>query len=355
MIFSLRNISPNRILMSTFLFLLAGFCSAENYSPKQSVWTAKNFQFHTGEVLPEMKVGYITIGEPSGIPVLILHGTAGTAKGMLSKNFGDQLFGPGQVLDSSKYFVIIPDAIGVGNSSKPSDGLKTKFPHYNYDDMVDAQYRLVSQGLGIKHLRLVLGNSMGGMQTWLWGVKYPDFMDLLVPMAASPVAMSGRNWMMRRLIIDSVRNDPEWKGGNYTKQPKSIQFATVYFNVGMSGGNQGLYKLAPTRERADQLLNQRLSSPFVVDANDNLYQWESSGDYDPSLHLENIKARVLAINSADDERNPPELGFMEKALPRIKNAKLFLIPASPETIGHSTTGQAKWWAKELDSTLQSMQ
>jgi homoserine O-acetyltransferase len=344
-----------RLVLIASLALWASLSSAQNYTPKQSVWVAKNFQFHTGEVISDLKIGYITIGDPSGIPVLILHGTAGTAKGLLSKNFGDQLFGPGQVLDSSKYFVIIPDAIGVGSSSKPSDGLKMKFPRYNYDDMVDAQYRLVSEGLGVKHLRLVLGNSMGGMQTWLWGVKYPDYMDLLVPMAASPVAMSGRNWMMRRFIIDSVRNDPEWNGGNYTKQPKSIQFATVYFNVGMSGGNEGLYKLAPTREKADQLLNARLSAPFVVDANDNLYQWESSGDYDPSTRLDNIKARVLAINSADDERNPPELGFMEKVLPRIKNSKLFLIPASSETIGHSTTGQAQWWVKELNSTLQSMQ
>ena len=344
-----------RLALFASILLWVGISNAQTYTSKQSVWIAKNFKFHTGEVLPEMKIGYITVGEPSGIPVLILHGTAGTAKGLLSSIFGDQLFGPGQVLDSSKYFVIIPDAIGVGNSSKPSDGLKMKFPRYNYDDMVDAQYRLVSEGLGIKHLRLILGNSMGGMQTWLWGVKYPDYMDLLVPMAASPVAMSGRNWMMRRFIIDSVRNDPEWQNGNYTKQPKSIQFASVYFNVGMSGGDQGLFKLAPTSEKGDQLLNTRLGASFVVDANDNLYQWESSADYDPSKNLENIKARVLAINSADDERNPPVLGFMEKALPRIKNAKLFLIPASSETSGHSTTGQAKWWAKELNSTLQSMQ
>ena len=299
--------------------------------PKEGVWTAKNFRFHTGEVMPELKIGYITIGDPSGIPVLILHGTAGRASNMLAKNFGGELFGPDQVLDASKYFIIIPDAIGVGNSTKPSDGLKTKFPRYNYEDMVDAQYRLVSEGLGIKHLRLVLGNSMGGMQTWLWGVKYPDYMDLMVPMASSPTQMSGRNWMMRRMIIDSIRNDPEWQGGNYTKQPKSVQFATVYFNIGFSGGNQGLYRLAPNSDAADQLLNQRLSAPFVADANDNLYQWESSRDYNPKPYLEKIKARVLAINSADDERNPPELGFMEKELPRIKNAKLYLIPASPET------------------------
>ncbi len=342
------------VLLFACICMCTGTLQAQTYTPKQSSWVAKNFQFHTGEVFPELKIGYITIGEPSGIPVLILHGTAGSAKGLLSKNFGDQLFGPGQVLDSSKYFAIIPDAIGVGGSSKPSDGLKAKFPLYNYDDMVHAQYRLVSEGLGVKHLRLVLGNSMGGMQTWLWGIKYPEYMDLLVPMASSPVAMSGRNWMMRRLIIDSVRNDPEWRGGNYTQQPKSIQFASVFFGVGTSGGNQGLYRQTPTREKADQLLNQRLSASFNIDANDSLYQWESSGDYDPSPHLEKIKAQVLVINSADDERNPPELGFMEKELPRVKNAKLFLIPSSPETAGHGTTGQAKWWVKELNSTLQSM-
>lgn len=340
--------------VSIFLLSITAAISQTAPQPKEGVWTAKNFRFHTGEVVPELKLGYITIGDPSGIPVVILHGTAGNAKGMLSTNFGGELFGPDQVLDASKYFIIIPDAIGVGKSSKPSDGLKTKFPHYNYEDMVDAQYRLVSEGLGIKHLRLVLGNSMGGMQTWLWGIKYPEYMDLLVPMASSPTQMSGRNWMMRRMIIDSIKNDPEWQGGNYTKQPKSLQFATVYFNIGFSGGNQGLYKLAPNSTAADQLLNQRLSASFVADANDNLYQWESSRDYNPTPHLEKIKARVLVINSADDERNPPELGFMEKELPRVKNAKLYLIPASPETSGHSTTGQARWWKKELAATLNDM-
>ena len=349
-----RSVYKLSLSIVVSLFTLSISCAQTVPAPKESVWVAKNFRFHTGEVMPELKLGYITIGDPSGIPVLILHGTAGQAKGLLSKNFGDELFGPGQVLDANKYFVILPDAIGVGKSSKPSDGLKTKFPRYNYDDMVDAQYRLVSEGLGIKHLRLVLGNSMGGMQTWLWGVKYPEYMDLLVPMASSPAQMSGRNWMMRRMIIDSVRNDPEWNGGNYTKQPKSLQFATVYFNIGFSGGNQGLYKLAPNSDSADQLLNQRLNASFVADANDNLYQWESSKDYNPVPHLDKIKARMLIINSADDERNPPELGLMEKELPKIKNAKLFLIPASPETSGHSTTGQARWWKKELATTLENM-
>ncbi len=324
------------------------------HAPKQAIYIAKDFKFQSGETISELKLGYTTLGEPTGEPVLILHGTAGTGTGMLNPAFGGQLFGPGQALDANKYFIILPDAVGVGTSSKPSDGLKMKFPKYNYDDMVSAQHRLVTEGLGLKHLRLVLGNSMGGMQTWLWGVKYPNFMDALVPMAAMPAPMSGRNWMTRRLIIDSIRNDPAWQQGNYSQQPPSLQFASVFFSIATSGGNQGLQKLAPTRTQADQLLNQRLAAASSADANDNLYQWESSGDYDPSGKLENIRARVLAINSADDERNPPELGLMEKALARIAHSQLFLIPASPDTSGHGTTGQAKWWKDQLSTFLQTV-
>ena len=269
---------------------------------------------------------------------------------MLTPAFAGELFGPGQPLDASKHFIILPDAIGTGKSSKPSDGLRTTFPRYNYDDMVLAQYRLVTEGLGLRRLRLVLGNSMGGMQTWMWGVKYPDFMDALVPMASMPTAMSGRNWMTRRLIIDSIRNDPEWMNGNYTKQPRSLQFATVFYGIATSGGNQRLQALAPTREQADQLLNDRLRASFAGDANDNLYQWEASGDYDASPGLERIRAAVLAINSADDERNPPELGIMERELKRVKDARLLLIPGSEETAGHGTTAQAKWWKQQRRSS-----
>jgi homoserine O-acetyltransferase/O-succinyltransferase len=352
------TIFNGRILRS--LFCVSAFAlgvdtsSAQPYpEQQQGVWIAKNFQFHTGEVFPELKLGYTTLGKPTGIPVLVLHGTAGTGTGMITnKNFSGELFGPGQPLDASKYYIILPDAIGMGRSSKPSDGLRAKFPKYNYDDMVSAQYRLVTEGLGVKHLRLVIGNSMGGMQTWLWGIKYPDFMDTLVPMAATPSAMSGRNWMMRRLIIDMIRRDPEWMDGNYTTQPKSLQFASVFFNVGTSGGDQGLYRLAPTRKQADEVLDKRLSAEFKADANDNLYQWESSGDYDPAPYIEKIKARVLAINSEDDERNPPSLGLMGKILARIPDAKLYLIPASPQTSGHGTTAQAKWWKDQVAALLK---
>jgi len=256
--------------------------------------------------------------------------------------FAGELFGPGQPLDASRYYVILPDAIGHGKSSKPSDGLRTRFPRYNYEDMVDAHQRLVSEHLGVKRLRLVLGNSMGGMETWIWAQKYPRAMDIAVPMASLPVEMSGRNWIMRRLIIDSIRNDP-----------KSAQFASVFYAFATSGGNQALYKAAPTREKADQLLDARLKAPFAGDANDVLYQWDSSRDYNPAAGLERIEAVLLAINSADDERNPPELGVLEREIRRVKHGRFLLIPGSAETAGHGTTGQAKWWKKELGELLQA--
>lgn len=319
--------------------------------PKEGTWVAKDFRFHTGEVMPELRIHYLTLGDPKGEPVLVLHGTAGSAQNLLSPAFGGELFGPGQPLDTARYYVILPDAIGTGKTTKPSDGLKARFPRYNYDDMVQAQHRLVTEGLGIRHLRLVLGNSMGGMHVWLWGVKYPGMMDALVPMACQPAPMSGRNWLTRRLIIDSIRGDPEWKGGEYETQPRSAQFASVFFQAATNGGDQGLHRQAPNREKADALLDARLKAPFRGDANDILYQWESSRDYDPSPHLEKIQAHVLAINSADDERNPASLGIMEKSLARVKHARLHLIPASDQTSGHGTTGQARWWKAELAKHL----
>jgi homoserine O-acetyltransferase len=327
--------------------------AAEMPAPKEGDWVLRDFRFHGGEVLPELRLHYTTIGAPTGEPVLILHGTTGSGSGMLTPAFGGELFGPGQPLDATRYYVILPDAIGTGKSSKPSDGLRTAFPKYNYDDMVDAQYRLVREHLGVKRLRLVLGNSMGGMQTWIWAQKYPDAMDIAVPMASLPTEMSGRNWMMRRLIIDSIRNDPEWMNGNYTKQPRSLQFASAFYGVGTNGGNQALYKAAPTREKADQLLDQRLTGSFAGDANDHLYQWDASRDYNPASGLERIRAVLLAINSTDDERNPPELGVLEREIKRVKNGRVLLIPGSEQTAGHGTTAQAKWWKRELAELLQS--
>lgn len=320
--------------------------------PVEAQWTARDFRFHTGDVMPELRINYLTIGKPDGEPVLILHGTAGSAASMMGPAFAGELFGAGQPLDANKYFIIIPDALGAGKTTKPSDGLRAKFPRYNYHDMVDAQYRLVTEGLGVKRLRVIIGNSMGGMHTWIWGTKYPAMADILVPMASQPTEMSSRNWMMRRLIIDTIRNDPEWNNGNYTAQPKSARMAAVFYNIGTNGGTLALQKAAPTREAADKLLDGRLAAPFTADANDFLYQWDASRDYNPAPQLERITAPLLAINSADDERNPPETGLMTEALKRVKNGSLLLIPGSDQTAGHGTTAQAKFWKQELQALLQ---
>jgi homoserine O-acetyltransferase len=327
--------------------------AADYPAPKEGSWVVRDFRFHSGEVLPELRLHYTTVGAPTGEPVLILHGTTGSGTGMLTPAFAGELFGPSQPLDATRYYIILPDAIGHGKSSKPSDGLRTSFPKYNYEDMVDAQYRLVSEHLGVRHLRLVLGYSMGGMETWIFAQKYPGFMDVAVPMASLPTEMSSRNWMLRRLIIDSIRNDPEWMNGNYTKQPRTAQFASMFYGIATNGGNLALYKAAPTREKADQFLDQRLSARFSADANDVLYQWDSSRDYNPSAGLERIQAVLLAINSADDERNPPELGLLEREIKRVKNGRVLLIPGSEETTGHGTTARAKFWKKELGELLQT--
>ncbi len=344
-----------RAAIGATLCLIAVSAGAADYpAPQSHDWVARAFRFHTGEMMAELKLHYTTVGNPSGEPVLVLHGTTGSGAGFLSPAFAGELFGPGQALDATKYFVILPDAIGHGKSSKPSDGLRTQFPRYNYDDMVAAQHQLLTEGLGIRHVRLVMGNSMGGMETWIWGVTYPGFMDALAPMAAQPSEMASRNWMMRRLIVDSIRNDPDWHGGNYTTQPKSAHVASVFFGIGTSGGSRALQNQAPTRALADKLLDERLAAPFPADANDVLYQWDSSRDYNPSPGLERIEAALLAINSADDERNPPETGVMDRELKRVKNGKLFLIPASDDTRGHGTTAMAKFWKQQLQAFLQSV-
>jgi len=311
----------------------------------------KDFRFHTGEVMPELRMAYRTLGNPQGEAVVLMHGTTGSGANFLTPAFAGEMFGPGQPLDATRYFIILPDAIGTGGSSKPSDGLRARFPRYNVEDMVDAQHRLVTEVLGIRRLRLVLGNSMGGMEAWVWASRHPGDMDAVVPMASMPAAMSGRNWMTRRLIIDSVRNDPDYQGGNYTVQPRSLQFATVFYGIATNGGDQALHRAAPDRKSADALLDARLKAPFNGDANNNLYQWDATRDYDPAPGLGKIEAHVLAINSADDERNPPALGVMEAALPKIRHARLLLVPASAQTIGHSTTAQAKWWKEDFRAWL----
>jgi homoserine O-acetyltransferase len=349
-IVSLLLRAATTVMLSASAFAAA---AADYPAAKEGDWVARDFRFHTGEIVPELRLHYTTVGEPSGQPVLILHGTAGSGAGMLTQAFAGELFGPGQPLDASKYFIILPDAIGAGKSAKPSDGLRAKFPRYDYDDMVAAQYRLVTEGLGIGHLRLVLGNSMGGMHGWIWGETYPDFMDALVPLASQPTEMSSRNWVMRRMLIDAIRKDPDWQDGNYTTQPRSLQAASVFYGIAMNGGTLAYQKMAATREQADKLLDDRLAAPFAADANDFLYQWDSSRDYNPAPGLERIQAQLLAINSADDERNPPETGIMDRELKRLKHGTLYLIPASEETRGHGTTGMARFWKQQLQELLQT--
>ena len=349
-----------RGMFAAFLLFAAGSVPAFSQSvaypgQKNAVYIAKDFQFHTGETLAEVNLAYTTLGDPSNEPVLILHGTAGSAQTMLITGFAGQLFGPGQPLDAAKYFIILPDALGAGRSSKPSDGLKAKFPKYNYDDMVDAQYRLVTEGLGIKHLRLVLGNSMGGMQAWVWGIRYPNAMDAIVPMASQPTEMSSRNWMMRRLMIETIRADPDYLDGNYTAQPKFLKIANVFYGTGTNGGDLAYQRLAPTRDKADALVDARLQAPAPSDANDFIWQWAASADYNPAAKLGTINAAVLAINSEDDERNPASTGLMVNSLKQIKSARLHLIPASPMTSGHGTTGgQANLWAPVLKDFLEGV-
>ena len=341
------------VLLMTTGGMSTSAMAADYPAPRQGEWIAKDFKFHTGEAVPELRLHYTTVGEPKGEPVLVLHGTGGSAASMLTPAFAGELFGPGQPLDASKYYIIIPDNVGHGQSSKPSDGMKTAFPKYDYDDMVDAQHRLLTEGLGIKHLRLVIGNSMGGMHSWVWGARYPAFMDALAPMASQPTAMAARNWMLRRIMLDTIRSDPDYNGGNYTAQPRMMKYAIAAYGIASAGGTLGYQTLAPTAAKADKMVDERVGSPVTSDANDFIYQWDSSHDYDPAPGLEKIEATVLAINAADDERNPPETGVTADALKRIKNAHLYLIPASTETRGHSTTGNAKFYAEQLRELLQS--
>lgn len=349
-----REVAINRFALLALLCLAANARAAEAPAPVQADWTAPDFRFHTGETLPGLRIHYTTLGAPTGEPVLILHGTAGSGSGMLNPAFADKLFGPGQPLDAAHYFIILPDAIGAGQSARPSDELRARFPHYDYADMVQAQYRLLAEHLGIKHLRLVLGNSMGGMETWVWGEAHPGFMDALVPMASQPTAMAGRNWMLRRMLIEAIRRDPAYANGEYTSQPESLRTANVLFGIATNGGTLAWQARAPSHAQADALVNGMLDAPPPADANDFIYQWDASADYDPEPALGTITAPVLAINSADDERNPPETGVTARVMAKLRNGALFLIPASAETRGHGTTGISGFWADRLRGFLDAL-
>jgi homoserine O-acetyltransferase/O-succinyltransferase len=339
--------------LSILVALLPSMASAEAYpAPREGDWIAPSFKFHTGETLRNVRLHYLAIGDPTKPAVLVLHGTYQVGASMLTPSFAGKLFGAGQPLDATKYYIILPDGLGVGKSTKPSDGLRARFPEYDYADMVSAQYRMVTEGLGIRHLRLVLGNSMVGMQTWLWGEMYPNMMDALVPMASQPTEMSARNWMMRRMVVESIKQDPAWDHGNYRVQPPSLRLASVMFSIATNGGTLAYQALAPTHAKADKMVDDLLAAPEKGDANDFIYQWDASADYNAAPGLDHIQAPLLAINSADDERNPPETGTMQTSLKQLKRGRLLLIPASTETRGHGTTGIATFYDQQLGAFMR---
>jgi len=318
----------------------------------------RNFQFSSGESLPELRLHYRTYGTPrkdaQGVvrnAVLVMHGTGGTGGQFAGRNFAGELFGPGQPLDASQYFIILPDDIGHGKSSKPSDGLRAKFPRYGYVDMVEAEHRLVTDGLGVSRLRLVMGTSMGGMHTWLWGVRYPDMMDALMPLASLPTQIAARNRVWRRVVIDAIRHDPEWKNGDYTAQPQSLRTAAQM--LWLVGSNPILrQKSAATVADTDRVIDEYVASYMRTgDANDILYALESSRDYDPGPGLERITAPLFAINSADDIINPPELQILEREITRVSRGRAIVLPLTERTTGHGTHTQAALWKPYLVELL----
>jgi homoserine O-acetyltransferase/O-succinyltransferase len=328
----------------------------------QGDFTIDDFHFRDGSRLPQLRIHYTTLGRPqknaAGLvtnAVLILHGTGGSGRGFLSPAFAGELFGPGKLLDSATHYIILPDGIGTGGSSKPSDGLHAKFPHYGYNDMVIAQHRLVTEHLGVNHLLLVMGTSMGGMQSWMWAEQYPDFIDGAVPLASAPTQIAGRNQMMRRFISDAIRNDPDWLGGEYKTQPRGLIGALEMLFI-MQSSPLNLHKQAPNRDSANAYTDRWIESRVrSTDANDFIYQFESSYDYDPSRDLEKIRAPLLAINSADDQVNPPELGIVEKLMPRVRNGKFVLLPITDKTRGHGTHSLPAIWGPYLADFLVRIQ
>jgi homoserine O-acetyltransferase/O-succinyltransferase len=336
--------------------------AAEYPTPVEADFVAHDFRFGTGETMPSLRLHYRTIGSPqrdaSGTvrnAVLILHGTGGSGAGFLSQTFGGQLFGAGQLLDATRYFIVLPDGIGHGKSSKPSDGMHARFPKYTYDDMVRSQHLLLTEGLKVTHLKLVLGTSMGAMHCWVWGEMYPDFVDGLVPLASAPTQIAGRNRVMRKMIIDAITHDPHWNNGDYTEQPHDGLVSALNILMMMQSSPLQWHKQMPTRDAADTWYETQIKSRLATaDANDMLYQFSASREYDPSAKLETITAAVLAINSADDPVNPPELGLMERLMPRVKRGRYVLIPTSDQTRGHGTHSLPAIWGRYLADFLKEL-
>jgi homoserine O-acetyltransferase len=349
-----------RIFAFLLSILAASFGSAADYSaPTEGDYTIRDFKFTSGETLPELRLHYRTLGKPekdaqgkTTNAVLIMHGTTGSGTQFIRPEFAGELFGKDQPLDATKFFVVLPDAIGHGKSSKPSDGMHANFPRYGYLDMVEAQYRLVTEGLGVNHARLVMGTSMGGMHTWLWGELHPYFMDALMPLASLPTQISGRNRAWRRMIIDAIRSDPAWSGGDYKTQPPSLRTAAemLWF---MSSNPVLRQNEAPTLAKTDEVLDKFVDEHVKTgDANDVLYAVEASRDYDPGPKLETIRAPLLAINSADDLINPPELGILEREIKRLPKGRAVVIPLSDKTRGHGSHTIAALWKDQLVKLLE---
>ena len=349
-------------LLAVCLSLATSAAVAQTSWPnfKEGDYILKDFRFGSGETLPELKMHYRTLGTAKRNAqgeiingVVLLHGTSGSGNSWLLPSLADELFAKGQPVDAAEHFIIIPDSVGVGGSSKPSDGLRAKFPHYRYADSIRAEHQLITEGLNVRHLRLVLGSSMGGMKTWMWGEMYPDLMDGLVPIASQPIGISGRNWINRRIRIEAIKNDPEYNNGNYTKNPSTYIYTLPMAAMGTENVVR-IQEMAPTREAGDEMYKKLVEEAKKGDANNTLWGIEAVMDYNPSKDLEKIKARLLAINFEDDEANPPQLNVVEPAIKRIKNARHVVIPAGPESHGHYSHLRAKLWKSHLVEFMKTL-
>lgn len=349
---------PAAVLLIASLCFASATFAQNRPQPSDGEYVVNNFHFRSGEVLPQLRLHYATLGKPARDAsgrvtnaVLILHGTTGSGQQFMRPQFAGVLFGPGQLLDINRYYIILPDNIGHGRSSKPSDGLHARFPHYDYDDMVQAQYLLLTQGLKVNHLRLVMGTSMGCMHTWIWAEAHPDFMDAAMPLACLPVPIAGRNRMARKMIMDSIRTDPAWMGGEYKQQPAGLKSA-IYVLLFLVSSPRQMQKDYPTREKADAFLDEFVKREMgSLDANDTLYAFDSSRDYDPSTRLGQIKAPVMFVNSADDQVNPPELDIAQQAIKKVKKGRFVLLPITDQTRGHGTHTLAAVWKQYLAELL----